>query len=240
MSGNPLFGDRLYQNVDLRTGGMTVKGTVNRLAMLLAMTLITACWSWQQFSANPGAGMLWAVGGACLGLVMVLVMMFKRHLAAYLAPAYALAEGLFLGAISASFESMYGGIVIQAVLLTFGVMFAMLFAYMSGLVKVTPGLMKGVFAATLGVAVYYLIAMVMGMFGMQAPLIHNSGPLGIGFSLLVIGIAAFNLVIDFAQIEQAANEGMPKYMEWYGAFALLVTLVWLYLEALRLLSKLRD
>jgi uncharacterized YccA/Bax inhibitor family protein len=240
MSGNPLFGDRLYQKVEVGVTGMTVKGTINRLAMLLAMTLITACWSWQQFRVDPGAGMLWAAGGAVLGLLLVLAMMFKRHLAAYLAPAYALAEGLFLGAISASFEQMYGGIVLQAVLLTFGVMFAMLFAYMTGIVKVTPGLMKAVFAATMGVAIYYLIAMVMGMFGAEAPLIHQSGPLGIAFSLVVIGIAAFNLVIDFAQIENAAQAGMPKYMEWYGAFALLVTLIWLYMEALRFLAKLRD
>lgn len=240
MSGNPLFGERLYQNVEVGSSGMTVKGTVNRLAMLLAMTLITACWSWQQFSVDPGAGMLWAMGGAMVGLVMVLVLMFKRELAGYMAPVYALAEGVFLGAVSASFEQRFGGIVIQAVLLTFGVMFAMLFAYMTGIVKVTPGLMKAVFAATMGVAIYYLIAMVMGMFGAQAPLIHDSGPMGIGFSLVVIGIAAFNLVIDFAQIENAAQEGMPKYMEWYGAFALLVTLIWLYLEALRFLAKLRE
>ena len=240
MSGNPLFGERLYQNVETRTSGMTIKGTVNRLAMLLAITLITACWSWQQFEVDPGAGMLWAIGGALTGTVMVLALVFKREMAGILAPVYALAEGLFLGAISASLEKKFGGIVMQAVLLTFGVMFAMLFAYATGIVKATPGLMKAVFAATMGVAIYYLIAMVMGLFGLSAPLIYDSGPLGIGFSLVVIGIAAFNLVIDFAEIENAAAQGMPKYMEWYGAFAMMVTLVWLYIEALRFLQKMRD
>lgn len=240
MSGNPLFGERLYQGVDTRTSGMTIKGTINRLAMLLAMTLITACWSWQQFEHNPAQGMIWAIGGALAGLGLVLALVFKREMAPYLAPAYALAEGLFLGAISARLEARFGGIVIQAVLLTFGVMFAMLIAYATGVIKATPGLVKAVFAATLGIAIYYLIAIGMGFFGMRAPLIYDSGPLGIAFSLIVIGIAAFNLIVDFAEIENAAANGMPKYMEWYGAFALLVTLVWLYVEALRFLQKMRD
>lgn len=240
MSGNPLLGNRLYQDVDTRTTGMTVKGTVNRLAMLLAMTLITAMWSWQTFKVAPQMGMVIAIGGSLIGLVLCLVLNFKQQLAAYLAPAYALAEGLVLGAISASYEQRFGGIVFQAVLLTFGVMFAMLVAYGTGFIRATPALMKFVFASTLGIAFYYLIAMIMGAFGLTPPLIHSSGPFGIGFSLFVIGVAAFSLIIDFAQIENAAQQGMPKYMEWYGAFALLVTLIWLYMEALRLLSKLRE
>jgi uncharacterized YccA/Bax inhibitor family protein len=219
---------------------MTIKGTINRLAMLLAITVVTAAWTWQRFTVNPSEAMLWAIGGAVAGVVMVLVLMFKQTLAPYLAPAYAVAEGLFIGAISARYDAQFGGIVFQAVMLTFGIMFAMLVAYSTGLVRATPLLVKTVMMATLGIAAFYLIAMVMTLFGIEAPLIHSSGPMGIGFSVLVLGVAAFNLIIDFDFIENGANMGLPKYMEWYGAFAMLVTLVWLYVEALRLISKLRD
>ena len=240
MSGNPLLGDRLSDNTSTDTSRMTIKGTINRLAMLLAITVVTAAWTWQRFTVNPSEAMLWAIGGAVAGVVMVLVLMFKQTLAPYLAPAYAVAEGLFIGAISARYDAQFGGIVFQAVMLTFGIMFAMLVAYSTGLVRATPLLVKTVMMATLGIAAFYLIAMVMTLFGIEAPLIHSSGPMGIGFSVLVLGVAAFNLIIDFDFIENGANMGLPKYMEWYGAFAMLVTLVWLYVEALRLISKLRD
>lgn len=240
MSGNPLLGDRFSDNTSTDTSRMTIKGTINRLAMLLAITVVTAAWTWQRFTVNPSEAMLWAIGGAVAGVVMVLVLMFKQTLAPYLAPAYAVAEGLFIGAISARYDAQFGGIVFQAVMLTFGIMFAMLVAYSTGLVRATPLLVKTVVMATLGIAAFYLIAMVMTLFGIEAPLIHSSGPMGIGFSVLVLGVAAFNLIIDFDFIENGANMGLPKYMEWYGAFAMLVTLVWLYVEALRLISKLRD
>ncbi|TQC99228.1 Bax inhibitor-1/YccA family protein [Moraxellaceae bacterium AER2_44_116] len=240
MSDNPLLGERFSDDSHAGTGRMTIKGTINRLAMLLAMTVITAAWTWQRFTVDPSEAMLWAIGGALTGTVMVFALMFKRELAPYLAPAYALAEGLFIGAISARYDAQFGGIVFQAVMLTFGIMFAMLGAYSTGLIRATPMLVKTVVMATLGIAVFYIIAMVMMLFGAEPPLIYNSGPIGIAFSLIVIGIAAFNLIIDFDTIENGANMGMPKYMEWYGAFAMLVTLVWLYVEALRLISKLRD
>lgn len=240
MSSNPLLGERFNDDTQLDTARMTIKGTINRLAMLLAMTVVSAAWTWQQFTVNPSAAMLWAIGGAVVGTIFVFALMFKRELAPYLAPAYAIAEGLFIGAISARYDAQFGGIVFQAVMLTFGIMFAMLAAYRTGLLRATPLFTKTIVMATLGIGVFYLVAMGMMLFGMEPPLIYNSGPVGIGFSLLVVGIASFNLILDFDIIERGANAGMPKYMEWYGAFAMLVTLVWLYVEALRLISKLRD
>lgn len=240
MSSNPLLGERFNNDSQLDTARMTIKGTINRLAMLLAITVMSAAWTWQQFTVNPSAAMLWAFGGAIVGMIFVFALMFKRELAPYLAPAYAAAEGLFIGAISARYDAQFGGIVFQAVMLTFGIMFAMLAAYRTGLLRATPLFTKTIVLATLGIGVFYLVAMVMMLFGMEPPLIYNSGPIGIAFSLLVVGIASFNLILDFDIIEQGANMGMPKYMEWYGAFAMLVTLVWLYVEALRLISKLRD
>ncbi|HST45904.1 MAG TPA: Bax inhibitor-1/YccA family protein, partial [Luteimonas sp.] len=156
------------------------------------------------------------------------------------APMYALVEGFFLGAISAMYNHMYNGIVLQAVMLTMGTLFALLFAYRSGLIKATENFKLGVVAATGGIALVYLATIVLGMFNINIPLIHESGLVGIGFSLVVIVIAALNLVLDFDFIETGAEQNAPKYMEWYGAFGLMVTLVWLYLEFLRLLSKLQS
>ena len=154
------------------------------------------------------------------------------------APIYAALEGLFLGGVSAFAESMYPGIAFQAVILTFGTMFVMLFAYRTGLIKVTEKLKSGIIAATGAIFVIYMINFVMSMFGSSMPMMHDSGLMGIGFSLLVIGIAAMNLLLDFDFIEKNAAQGAPKYMEWFSAFGLMVTLVWLYLEILRLLMKL--
>ena len=156
------------------------------------------------------------------------------------APIYAVIEGMILGSISAIFEKNYPGIVIQAVGLTFGVLFCLLMVYKSRLIKVTDNFRLGVVAATGGIALFYFISLALGFFGMRIPFIHESGPLGIGFSLFVVVIASLNLVLDFDFIEKGAEAGAPKFMEWYGAFGLLVTLVWLYIEILRLLSKLRN
>jgi len=171
---------------------------------------------------------------------MALVTIFKPVWAPVTAPIYALLEGLALGAISAYFQARFPGIVIQAVALTFGVLFALLLAYRSGLIPVTENFRLGIVAATGGIAIFYLVAIGLGFFGIRIPMLHEGSWLGIGFSVFVVIIAALNLVLDFDFIEKGAEQGAPKVMEWYAAFGLIVTLVWLYLEILRLLSKLRS
>ena len=174
------------------------------------------------------------------GFIVAMVLCFKQTWAPVLAPVYAVLEGLFLGGISAVFAARFGGIVFQAVAMTFGTLFALLAAYQSGYIRATEKFKLGVIAATGGIAVVYLVSMVLGFFGVQIPGIFGSGAVGIGFSVVVVVIAALNLVLDFDLIERGAQAGAPKYMEWYGAFSLMVTLVWLYLEILRLLAKLKD
>ena len=222
---------------------MTINGTVNKTGFLLLLTVLTAAFAWSQAvgadgQPAPGFG-IYAWGGAIGGFVIAMVTIFKKTWAPVTAPLYALVEGFFLGAISALFNAYYEGIVMQAVLLTFGTLFAMLFAYRSGLVRATENFKLGVVAATGGIALVYLATIVLGFFGIQIPMIHESGIVGIGFSLFVVVIAALNLVLDFDFIETGAEQGAPKYMEWYGAFGLMVTLVWLYVEFLRLLAKLQ-
>lgn len=247
-SGNPALKESTF--LDLRSGTlvreagkvMTLNGTVNKTGVLLLLCVMTATFAWFQVSTPAGivgAGpYLW--GGLIAGLVFALVTIFKKQWAAVTAPLYALAEGFFLGAISAQYSYLYEGIVMQAVLLTFGTLFAMLLAYRSGLIKATENFKMGVAAATGGIFLVYLATMVLGMFGIQIPYIHGSGLIGIGFSLFVVVIAALNLVMDFDFIEAGVEHGAPKYMEWYGAFGLVVTLVWLYIEFLRLLGKLQS
>jgi uncharacterized YccA/Bax inhibitor family protein len=173
------------------------------------------------------------------GLIVALVTVFKKEWAPVTTPLYAAFEGVLLGAISLVFNQRYPGIVFNAVALTFGVLAALLLAYRSGVVRPTENMKLGIAAATGGIALVYLVSMGLGFFGKTMPYIHDSGPIGIGFSVVVVGIAALNLVLDFDFIERGAEVGAPKYMEWYGAFGLLVTLVWLYLEILRLLAKLQ-
>ena len=211
---------------------------------LLALAIGTACFTWSKtfpgLETNPAAAMPWAMGGAVVGLIAALVICFKHTWAPILAPVFALAEWLFLGGVSASFEAQYPGIVIQAVGGTFGTLFGLLVAYQSGFIKATENFKLGIVAATGGIFLVYVISMIGSFFGFPIPYIHDAGPIGIGFSLVVVVIAALNLVLDFDFIEQAAERGAPKYLEWYGAFAMMVTLVWLYMEILRLLSKLRS
>ena len=247
-SGNPALKESTF--LDLGTGSivrddgnvMTLNGTVNKTGLLLLLCVFTAAFAWSQVSIPAGivgAGpYMW--GGAIGGLVLALVTIFKKEWSPVTAPMYAIVEGLFLGAISAMYNHMYEGIVMQAVLLTFGTLFAMLFCYRSGLIKATENFKMGVAAATGGIFLVYLASMVLGMFGIQIPMIHESGLVGIGFSLVVVVVAALNLVLDFDFIETGVEKGAPKYMEWYGAFGLIVTLVWLYIEFLRLLSKLQS
>ena len=240
-SGNPVLGDNTFRGLPGTQEKMTLGGTVNRTAMMLALLLITAGWTWNKFYAAGEAAAvmpyLWA--GIIGGLIAALVTVFKKTWAPITAPIYALLQGLALGAISATFETRFPGIVIQAIGLTFGTLAALLIAYRSGVIRATENFKLGVVAATGGIALLYLVDIVMRMFGKDIPFIHESGTLGIGFSVVVVIIAALNLVLDFDFIESGVAQGAPKYMEWYGAFGLMVTLIWLYLEILRLLGKTR-
>lgn len=244
-TANPTLNERVFANLAAaRVGGdvMSIQGTANKTGILLALVLLSAGWTWNLYtsSGNPAAVTPWLVGGAIGGLVMALVTVFKMPWAPVTAPIYALLEGLVLGGISAILNTSYPGIAIQAVALTFGTLAALLLAYKSGLIRATPTFTKAVVAATGGIFVIYLASFVLGFFGIAIPGIFGNGGIGILFSLAVVVVAALNLVLDFDLIEKGAARGAPKYMEWYGAFALMVTLVWLYIEILRLLSKLRS
>jgi uncharacterized YccA/Bax inhibitor family protein len=239
-SGNPVLKSDTF---DIAADGerMTLGGTVNKTAILLALVLITAIYTWGRFysTGNPAEIMPLIWTGAIGGLVMCLVTVFKKEWAGVTAPVYALLQGLLVGGLSAFYESRFPGIVIQAVGLTFGTLACLLMAYKSGLIKATENFKLGVVAATGGIALLYVVSFAMSFFGKPIGFIHEGGLLGIGFSAFVVVIAALNLVLDFDFIEAGAENGAPKYMEWYGAFGLTVTLIWLYLEILRLLSKLR-
>jgi uncharacterized YccA/Bax inhibitor family protein len=220
---------------------MTIQGAVNKTAILLALALLTAGWTWNAYFStnNPASVAPYILVGAIGGFIVAIVTVFKKEWAAITAPIYALLEGLLLGGVSAIFEAQYEAIVIQAVGLTFGTLAALLFAYKAGIIRATPAFRRGVIAATGAIFLFYLVSIVIGFFGISMPLLHSSGPLGIALSLGIVIVAALNLVLDFDLIEQGAAHGAPKYMEWYSAFALMVTLVWLYLEILRLLEKTR-
>ncbi len=243
-TSNPALNDRTFTQFGyVQTGeAMTVQGAVNKTALLLACVLLTTAWTWHLFflTSNPTSVMPWMMGGAIGGLVVAIVTVFKQQWAPVTSPIYALLEGLFVGGMSALAESQYPGIVIQAVGLTFGTCLAVLMAYTSGLVKATENFKMGVVAATGGIALVYLATIVLSLFGVRMPYIHDNGLFGIGFSVFVVIIAALNLVLDFDFIDNGARHGVPKYMEWYAAFGLMVTLIWLYIEVLRLLIKLRS
>ena len=240
-SANPALNSNTFTGLPAVVSGesMTLQGTVNKTGVLLLCVFATAAWTWNQVSATEQVGISIAVG-AIGGLIFGLVTTFKQSWAPVTAPIYALLEGLVIGGLSALLELRFPGIAMQAAGLTFGTLACLLLAYRSGLVRATENFKLGVVAATGGVALVYFVSMIMGLFGHTIPFIHDSGMIGIGFSLLVIGIAAMNLVLDFDFIESGARQGAPKYMEWYAAFGLMVTLIWLYIEMLRLLSKLRS
>ena len=219
---------------------MTLQGAVNKTVILLALVVIAAGYTWNlSYHQGPEVIYPWLMTGVIGGFLVALVTIFKPTWSPALAPAYAVLEGLALGGISAIFEVRYPGIVLQAVGLTFGTLFCLLLAYKSGLIRVTENFRLGVVAATGGVALIYVLGFAGSFFGWQIPYIHESGIIGIGFSLFVVVIASMNLVLDFDFIERGDGRA-PKYMEWYAAFGLIVTLIWLYLEILRLLSKLRS
>ncbi len=220
---------------------MSVEGSARAALILFALLAVTATWSWISLpSLSPGmqAAILW---GPILGaLVLVLIATFKPQTARIIAPIYALLQGLFLGSISRIFEEQYNGIVFQAVLATGVIVFVMYTLYATRILKVTPRFRKIVIGATLGIFVFYMLNLVMSLFGAQMPLIWSSGLFGIGFSVLVIAIAASNLALDFDFIERGSQAGMPKYMNWSAALGLLVTIIWIYIEVLRLLAKTRQ
>ena len=220
---------------------MTVNGTVNKTGIMLLLLIAGATYTWSEFMAgNVDAMSLWMMVGLIGGMIVAFVTIFKKTWAPVTAPLYAVLEGFALGGISAMLEATYEGIVIQAVALTFGTAGCLLIAYKSGVIKATENFRLGVVAATGGVMLIYLATYILGFFGIAIPYIHENGLIGIGFSLVVVVIAALNLVLDFDFIEKGAEHGAPKYMEWYAAFGLMVTLIWLYIEILRLLSKLNS
>lgn len=241
-TSNPALNERAFKGQVAVGEAMTLQGTVNKTGLLLLFVVITAAWTWGLSHSNtPDAAIPWMLGGLLGGFAVALITIFKKSWSPLTAPLYALLEGLALGGISAMFEQRYHGVAIQAVGLTFGTLFVMLLAYKTGIIRATQGFKLGVIAATGGIAVLYLVEMVLGVFfHIQVPAINGSGIMGIGFSLFVVIIAALNLVIDFDMIETGVSNGAPKYMEWYGAFGLMVTLIWLYLEILRLLGKARN
>jgi uncharacterized YccA/Bax inhibitor family protein len=243
-TSNPALGRDAFRTEAATSFGdsMTISGTVNKTGILLLCTVATAAWTWNRLMEAPSAetiGPAILIGGIG-GLVLAIVTIFKKEWSPVTAPIYALLEGLVLGGVSGMLELRYPGIAIQAVSLTFGTLVVLLLAYRSGVIRVTEKFRLGVVAATGGIFLFYVVSFVLGFFGIHFSLIQGSGALGIGFSVFVVIIAALNLVLDFDLIESGARGGAPKYMEWYGAFALMITLIWLYFEILRLLSKMRE
>ncbi|MGD0521533.1 MAG: Bax inhibitor-1/YccA family protein [Terracidiphilus sp.] len=249
-TANPALSENTFRNLSGAgyggtadvTSRMTLNGTVNKTGILLICAIATAAWTWHLFlqSRDMADVMPLMLVGLIGGFICAMVTVFKKEWSPVTAPIYALLEGLVLGGISAALDMRYPGIAIQAVSLTFGTLFVLLLAYRSGLIQVTQKFRLGIIAATGGIMVFYLLEMLLGFFGIRFAAINGSGVIGIGFSLFVVAIAALNLVLDFDFIEKGVEFGAPKYMEWYGAFGIMVTLVWLYLEILRLLSKIRS
>lgn len=241
-SGNPSLKKEAFEKFDNLGSGetMTIGGTVNRTFILILLLLAAFVYSWNAFVTNPGNVLPLILVGAIGGLIVAIITIFVPKVSPFTAPLYALLEGLFLGAISAQYETQYGGIVFQAVLLTIAVLLSLLLVYKSGLIKVTQNFRMGVIAATGAIFLVYVISFIGSFFGFNVPYLHDSSPVGIAISVVIVIIAALNLVLDFDYIENASNSRVPKYFEWYGAFGLLITLVWLYLEILRLLSKIRS
>jgi uncharacterized YccA/Bax inhibitor family protein len=250
-AGNPVISTKTFEQAHtLENNGevMTVRGTINKFGLMFLMVLAGASFTWDIFyksgNAEVGAAAVapWMWGSMLGGFVLAIIITFKKTWAPYLALGYAVLQGLFLGAISAffdyAFRDSYPGIIMQAVLLTLGTTAGMFFLYHFGIIKATNTFKKVVISATFGIALFYMLALVLRLFGVQMPYLHDNSMIGIGISLFIVVIAALNLILDFDMIEQGAKEGAPKYFEWFGAFGLLVTLVWLYLEILRLLSKL--
>ena len=245
-TSNPVFGNR-FERIAQRSygveqvGAMTVEGTATKTGILLLLVLVSSLVTWLLFGlGNVQLVFLLMIVGMIGGLVVALITIFKPAWASVTAPAYAILEGLLLGGLSAAFEIVYPGILFQAVALTFGVFALILVLYRFRVLRATPAFVKGIVAATLAIMFVYLIGFVLTLIGVPVFFFSSSSPISIGFSVFVVAIAALNFVLDFGFIEEGANRGAPKHLEWYAAFGLLVTLIWLYIEILRILAKLRS
>lgn len=236
---NPVFKEEMFRKAPIAPieGRMTISGTMTKMGFMLLLLLAAAVYSWGAIDRNQNLS-AFIFGGAFTGFALAVVIVIKKEWAQYLAPAYALAEGIFLGTISALYSSLYDGIVLQAVGLTIGTAIAMLILYRFRIIRATEKFKAVVFTATAGIAIFYLIAIVLRMFNINMPYLHDSSTIGVILSLVIVAVAALNLILDFDLVETGAASGAPKYFEWYASFGLLVTLIWLYLEILRLLSKL--
>jgi uncharacterized YccA/Bax inhibitor family protein len=246
-SGNPTLTEKMFDKVSAteaaNQGVMSVRGAINKFGFLMLMVIAGAAFNWNLYAQFKQDTMnILMMVGIFGGLITAIAITFKPNWAGFLAPLYGLLEGLFIGGISAifnaAFAKSYPGLVMQAVGLTFGVALAMFLLYNFRVIKATEKLKSVIIASTLGIGIFYLITMVLRMFGVDITFMYDSSLLSIGISLFVVAIASLNLILDFDMIEQGAERGAPKYMEWYGAFGLLVTIVWLYIEMLKLLSKL--
>lgn len=246
---NPVFGKNTFQRAasEYGTETMTVNGAINKTALMVLFVLASAFYTWQQFfevytPGNPIAAVssiksLMLIGGIG-GFIVAIITSFSPKNAPFLTPIYAILEGMFLGGISATFEAQYPGLVMRAVALTFGVFLSMLFIYRQQIIKVDGKFRRGMFAALSGLMIVYIVSWIARLFGAEMAFLYGGGTFGIGFSLIVVGISAFSLLLDFDFIERGATSGAPKQMEWYSVFGLLVSLVWLYINILRLLSAL--
>lgn len=245
-SSNPTMSEKVFdrslQQTDSSLGLMTISGAVGKFGFLLVMVMAGAFYTWNLFGKGELSTMntlMWV--GIIGGLITAMIIIFKPHAARFLAPLYALLEGLFLGSISvvinSAFTAKYPGIVMQAVGLTFAVAAAVLFLYAFRIIRATQRFRSIIISATAGIALFYIATMVLSLFHVNMPFVNSGSPLSIGISVFIVAIAALNLILDFDMIEKGAQMGAPKYMEWYGAFGLLITMVWLYMEILRLLSK---
>jgi uncharacterized YccA/Bax inhibitor family protein len=242
-SSNPVFGKNIFANTArdfTGTNTMTVKGTMGKAMLMLAMVILGASYTWKMAYGleTANAAMGWMVGGAIGGLITGLIIAFIPKTAGWLSPIYSILQGLFLGAISAFFEARFHGIVMNAVGLTLATAFLLFFIYRTGIIKVTDKLRTGIVAATGAIALFYLVTWIVSMFGGNVGFMMNSSLLSIGISVVIVIVASMNLLLDFDFIVKGEQAGAPKYMEWYGAFGLMVTLIWLYLEMLKLLAKL--
>lgn len=242
-TSNPTLGEKIIKDYAFAAtdGAMTVQGTINKIALLLALVIAGAVFTWAKTMSGVETGSVvgvqgWMIGGCISAFILALIITFKKNLAPILSPVYAICEGLCLGALSAYFEVMFPGLVMRAVLLTFSVLFGMLFMYKVQIIKVTQRFRAIVLAATVGIALAYLISFILNLFGVNMGFILGGGSFGLIISLVVVAVAALNLVLDFDFIEKGTEAGLPSFFEWYGAFGLMVTLIWLYIEILRLLA----
>lgn len=244
-TSNPTLKAKYFEGIDVNeqsgTNHMTIQGTITKTSVLLGIVFLTGAYTWNMFTTgNASQAMSYAMVGILGGFVIAIFTCFARQYSMVTAPIYAVLEGLALGAISAIFNEQYSGIAIQAVVLTICTAAIMLAAYKTGIIRPTQRFVTGVVSATGAIALFYVASFIGGFFGFRMPLIHSNGTFGIIFSVAVVVLAALNLILDFAMIETGERNKAPKYMEWYSAFSLVVTLVWLYLELLRLLSKINS